>query len=118
MQFNSADMTVTEREWKQASEQCNVVRTVLEIVEEGAPRAYCVDDFFRNAEPGSPQEHGLLEAFKRAVLWQMSRKRSKELVRTALETLVVLGEVEKRSLPNGSSPVVHYRVKPPAEERF
>jgi hypothetical protein len=111
-------MPVAKREWAQASEQRNMVTSVYEILDEGSPRAYCIDDFFRNAGPGGPHEHGLLEAFKRAVLWQMSRRRSKAQVERALETLVSLGEVEKRSVPCDGEPVTHYRMKPTAERRF
>lgn len=120
-------MPVAKREWEQASDQRrpkkrvhgqrNFIMTVYEILEEGAPRAYCVDDFFRNAGPGGPDEHGLLEALKRAALWQMSRKRSKVRVEAALETLVFLDEVEKRSVPRDGEPVIHYRMKPTVEKR-
>lgn len=111
-------MPVAKREWVQAGEQYDIVTGVYEILDEGSPRAYCIDDFFQNAGPGSPHEHGLLKAFKQAVLWQMSRRRSKALVERALETLVSLGEVEKQSIPRAGKPVTHYRMKPAVERRL
>lgn len=106
-------MPITKRERAQVSDRRDIVSSVYEILDEAAPYAYCVDDFFRNAGPGGPAEHGLLEAFKRAVLWQMSRKRSKAQVESALETLVSRGEVEKRVLLQDGKLVPHYRMRSP-----
>lgn len=121
-------MPVAKQEWERTSDQKRLqeqahgqrdfIMTVYEILEESAPRAYCIDDFFRAAGPGGPREHGLLEALKRAALWQMSRKRSKVRVEAALETLVVLEEVEKRAVPHNGEPVTHYRMKPTVERGF
>lgn len=111
-------MPTTKQGGSQVSDRRDIVISVYEILDEAAPRAYCVDDFFRNAGPGGPAEHGLLEAFKRAVLWQMSRTRSKAQVERALETLVARDEVEKRVLLYDGKPVPYYRMRSPAERRL
>ncbi|WP_101294276.1 hypothetical protein [Halegenticoccus soli] len=94
-------MPIDEDRWDRAAEVDDLLTTVREILEAGAPSAYAVEDLFRDAGPAESGDSTLVNAIRDAVGWQLSRRRSEILVEMALETLVYHGNAEKRAIDEG-----------------
>ncbi|WP_237561162.1 hypothetical protein [Halococcus sediminicola] len=102
------DMVLTEAEWDEAEPTRDVLARVHEVLAEDAERAYCVEDFFRDA---GPEAEGFepLTALVEALDWQASKTRSELLVEMALERLVADGAAEKRVRREEDDVVAYYR---------
>ncbi len=103
-------MVLTESEWEEAEPTQDVLARVHEVLAEDEMRAYCVDDFFRDAGPES-EGFEPLAALVEALDWQTSRKRSELLVEMALERLVADGAAEKRVRREDDDPVAYYQAR-------
>jgi hypothetical protein len=100
-------MVLTESEWETAEPAQDVHARIERILEEDG-RAYCVEDFFRDAGPDS-ERFEPLAALVEALDWQTSKNRSELLVETALERLVADGTLEKRVRQEDDTSVAYYR---------
>lgn len=101
-------MVLTESEWDAAESRRDVLTRVHEVLAEDEKRAYCVDDFFRDAGPES-EGFEPLHALAEALDWQASKSRSELLVEMTLERLVADGAAEKRVRQEGEDVVAYYR---------
>ena len=102
-------MVLTESEWDEADPTADVLTRVHEVLAEDTARAYCVEDFFRDAGPDATDEFEPLSRLVEALDWQVSKQRSEVLVEMALETLVADDVAEKRVRREDGDPVAYYR---------
>ena len=102
-------MVLTESEWEAADPTRDIATRVHEILTRNETRAYCVEDFFRDAGPDDSDEFEPLSTLVEALDWQASKKRSELLVEMALETLVSRGDAEKRVRTEDGDAVAYYR---------
>lgn len=102
-------MPITDAEWQQIESADGLLTNVHTILKAGEPRAYAVNDFFRDVGPEAPEEFELLNALIDAVGWRVSRHRSELLVELALETLVFHGYAEKKMIHRDDDYIAYYR---------
>lgn len=102
-------MVLTESEWTEAESTTDVLTRVREVLTEDESRAYCVEDFFRDAGPSDSDDFEPLSRLIEALDWQVSKQRSEVLVEMALETFVADGVAEKRVRREDGDPVAYYR---------
>lgn len=101
-------MVLTEAEWKAADPSSDVITRVEKVLADDTTDAYRVDDFFRDAGPGSDGFEPLA-ALVDALDWQLSKQRSELFVEMALEILVSRGVAEKRIRREDGGVVAYYR---------
>jgi hypothetical protein len=103
-------MPLEEAEWEAAEPTDDVLTHVREVLSTDPAHAYRVQDFFRDTAPSAPDAFDLLNTLLDALERRTSRERSEAVVEAALETLVYLGEAEKRIANVEDGAVAYYRI--------
>ena len=101
-------MVLDAADWEAADPTSDVITQVRDVLTDDETKAYCVDDFFRDAGPESEGFEPLATLLE-ALDWQVSKQRSEVLVEMALETLVSRDVAEKRVRQEDGDAVAYYR---------